>query len=48
MGGTEKDLHPLDIDAYWLQRKLRSYYDDPVTAQSRSQEVLEILKVLDF
>ena len=49
-GGDDKrdgdgELHPRDIDAFWLQRKLSKYYDDPVLAQSRAGEVLNILKV---
>ncbi|XP_022255650.1 U5 small nuclear ribonucleoprotein 200 kDa helicase-like, partial [Limulus polyphemus] len=39
-----KPLHPREIDAYWLQRKLSKFYDDPVVAQTRAGEVLEILK----
>ncbi|CAI9738835.1 small nuclear ribonucleoprotein 200 kDa helicase-like [Octopus vulgaris] len=41
----EGGLHPRDIDAFWLQRKLNKYYpDDPTVAQTRSKEILEILK----
>ena len=40
----ERGLHPLDIDAYWLQRNLSKHYDDPMVAQSKSQEVLSILQ----
>ncbi|KHJ42995.1 Sec63 domain protein [Trichuris suis] len=40
----KKDLHPRDIDAYWLQRRLAKFYEDPIVAQQRSREVLEILK----
>lgn len=36
--------HPLDIDAYWLQRCLSKYYDDAMVSQSKSTEVLRILK----
>ena len=39
-----KRLHPLDIDAHWLQRKLAQYYDDATTSQQKSKEVLKILK----
>ena len=47
MSGKDDDgLHPRDIDAFWLQRKLSKYYpDDPTTAQAKSKEVLNILKV---
>lgn len=40
----ERGLHPRDIDAFWLQRELSKYYDDPMLAQTRAGEVLEILK----
>src|SRR6218665_3033336 len=45
MGKPEKDLHPHNIDAFWLQRKLSKYYDDPMVAQTKANEVLNILKV---
>lgn len=44
LGKSGKGLHPRDIDAYWLQRKLSKFYDDPVIAQTRAGEVMEILK----
>ena len=37
-------LHPLDIDAHWLQRKLSKYFDDANVSQEKSQDVLQILK----
>ncbi|KRX42392.1 U5 small nuclear ribonucleoprotein helicase [Trichinella nativa] len=40
----KKELHPRDIDAYWLQRSLGKFYQDPIVAQQQSREVLEILK----
>ncbi|XP_034244320.1 putative U5 small nuclear ribonucleoprotein 200 kDa helicase isoform X2 [Thrips palmi] len=40
----EKALHPLDIDAYWLQRRLSKYYDDAIVSQSKAAEVLKVLK----
>lgn len=40
----EKALHPLDIDAYWLQRRLRDYFQDPLVSQAKADEVLSILK----
>lgn len=40
----EKALHPLDIDAYWLQRRLRDYFQDPLVSQAKADEVLTILK----
>ena len=42
---TERGLHPHDIDAFWLQRKLSKYYDDPMVAQTKAAEVLQVLKV---
>ena len=39
-------MHPRDIDAFWIQRKLSKYYpDDPTTAQTKAREVLDVLKV---
>ena len=43
--GKSSSVHPREIDAYWLQRKLSKTYDDPVVAQSRAAEVLKILKI---
>ena len=37
-------MHPLDIDAYWLQRRLRDYFQDPLVSQAKADEVLSILK----
>lgn len=42
-----KALHPLDIDAHWLQRKLSKYYDDANVSQKKSRDVLEILRNAD-
>nr|XP_027194673.1 U5 small nuclear ribonucleoprotein 200 kDa helicase-like [Dermatophagoides pteronyssinus] len=42
--GKDIKIHPREIDAYWLQRKLSKYFDDPVAAQSKAAEVLKILK----
>ena len=44
LADRKKDLHPRDIDAFWLQRELGKFYDDPNVSQARSAEVLEILK----
>ncbi|XP_071957394.1 U5 small nuclear ribonucleoprotein 200 kDa helicase-like [Antedon mediterranea] len=41
---TEKGLHPRDIGAYWLQKELSRFYDDPNVSQQRSNEVLTILQ----
>jgi len=43
----EKMLHPLDIDAHWLQRKLSKYYEEAITSQKKSIEVLDILQKSD-
>ncbi|CAG9834327.1 unnamed protein product [Diabrotica balteata] len=40
----EKALHPLDIDAYWLQRKLSKIYDDAMVSQAKAGEVLNVLR----
>lgn len=40
----EKSLHPLDIDAYWLQRRLSKIYDDPMVSQAKATEVLNVLR----
>lgn len=40
----EKSLHPMDIDAHWLQRRLSEYYDDAITTQAKAAEVKNILK----
>lgn len=42
-GKKKKGLQPRDIDAYWLQRSLGKFYQDPIVAQQKSREVLEIL-----
>uniref|UniRef100_A0A672R2G9 U5 small nuclear ribonucleoprotein 200 kDa helicase n=1 Tax=Sinocyclocheilus grahami TaxID=75366 RepID=A0A672R2G9_SINGR len=40
----KKDLHPRDIDAFWLQRQLSRFYNDAIVSQKKADEVLEILK----
>lgn len=40
----DRSLHPLDIDAYWLQRCLSKYYKDAMVSQSKAADVLKILK----
>uniref|UniRef100_A0A8C5WQV4 Brr2 N-terminal helicase PWI domain-containing protein n=1 Tax=Laticauda laticaudata TaxID=8630 RepID=A0A8C5WQV4_LATLA len=44
MCSKKKDLHPRDIDAFWLQRQLSRFYDDAIVSQKKADEVLEILK----
>jgi pre-mRNA-splicing helicase BRR2 len=39
-----KCLQPHQIDAFWLQRKLSTVYDDPTQAQTKVKEVLDILR----
>lgn len=48
MTNKKKDLHPRDIDAFWLQRQLSRFYDDAIVSQKKADEVLEILKVRYF
>lgn len=38
-------LHPRNIDAYWIQRSIAKFIDDPIVSQQRSKEVLDILQV---
>lgn len=45
MSEKKKQLHPRDIDAFWLQRQLSRFYDDAIVSQKKADEVLEILKV---
>ncbi|KAM8973353.1 U5 small nuclear ribonucleoprotein 200 kDa helicase [Pelodytes ibericus] len=44
MSSKKKDLHPRDIDAFWLQRQLSRFYDDAIVSQKKADEVLDILK----
>lgn len=37
-------MHPLDIDAYWLQRRLSKVYNDAMVSQAKAKEVLNVLK----
>lgn len=37
-------LHPRDIDAFWLQRNVSKHCKDPVLAQKKAQECLDILR----
>nr|CDS32519.1 expressed protein [Hymenolepis microstoma] len=42
---ADKDaLHPRDIDAFWLQRNVSKHCKDPILAQKKAQECLDILK----
>uniref|UniRef100_A0A4W3I5V6 Small nuclear ribonucleoprotein 200 (U5) n=1 Tax=Callorhinchus milii TaxID=7868 RepID=A0A4W3I5V6_CALMI len=44
LSAKKKDLHPRDIDAFWLQRQLSRFYDDAIMSQKKADEVLDILK----
>uniref|UniRef100_A0A183EVW4 Helicase_PWI domain-containing protein n=1 Tax=Gongylonema pulchrum TaxID=637853 RepID=A0A183EVW4_9BILA len=37
-------LHARDIDAHWIQRSLSKFYKDPIVAQQKVNEVLQVLK----
>ena len=46
-GGGERgvdELNPRMIDAYFLQRELNKFYEDPMVSQKKANEVLDILK----
>jgi pre-mRNA-splicing helicase BRR2 len=38
-------LHARDVDAYWLQRSLNKFIDDPIQAQRKAKEIIDILQV---
>ncbi|CDS42389.1 U5 small nuclear ribonucleoprotein 200 kDa [Echinococcus multilocularis] len=47
VSGSKSDvdtLHPRDIDAFWLQRNVSKHCKDPILAQRKAQECLDILK----
>jgi pre-mRNA-splicing helicase BRR2 len=44
MAKAKHQLHPRQIDAFWLQRNLSKVYDDPTVAQTKAQEILDVLK----
>ncbi|KAK2558441.1 U5 small nuclear ribonucleoprotein 200 kDa helicase [Acropora cervicornis] len=44
MDESGDNLHPRDIDAFWLQRELNKYYADAEASRAKTEEVLEILK----
>ncbi|KHN74055.1 Putative U5 small nuclear ribonucleoprotein helicase [Toxocara canis] len=37
-------LHARDIDAHWIQRSLSKFYKDPIVAQQKVNEILQILR----
>ncbi|XP_061404387.1 U5 small nuclear ribonucleoprotein 200 kDa helicase [Lethenteron reissneri] len=44
LSAKKKELHPRQVDAFWLQRQLSAFYDDAITSQRKADEVLHILK----
>ncbi|KAF5400264.1 U5 small nuclear ribonucleoprotein helicase [Paragonimus heterotremus] len=44
MRHAAESLRPRDIDAFWLQRNLAKHCKDPVLAQSKARECLDILQ----
>ena len=48
--GDEKGaaLHARHIDAYWLQRSLNKFIEDPVLAQRKAKDIIDILQVCSF
>ena len=42
-GGVEDELPVGTIDAYWLQRELGKFFNDPMVAQKAAEDVLETL-----
>ena len=43
-GGVDDDELPVGtIDAYWLQRELGKFFNDPMEAQKAAEDVLETL-----
>ncbi|VDO26060.1 unnamed protein product [Onchocerca flexuosa] len=43
-GERKGNLHARDIDAHWIQRSLSKFYKDPIVAQQKVNEVLQVLK----
>jgi pre-mRNA-splicing helicase BRR2 len=43
----EDVLRAHEIDAYWLQRKIGEYFEDPLEAQQKSDETLATMQELD-
>uniref|UniRef100_A0A914ZLT1 U5 small nuclear ribonucleoprotein 200 kDa helicase n=1 Tax=Parascaris univalens TaxID=6257 RepID=A0A914ZLT1_PARUN len=44
VGDRKGGLHARDIDAHWIQRSLSKFYKDPIIAQQKVNEVLQILR----
>ncbi|KAF2069048.1 hypothetical protein CYY_009635, partial [Polysphondylium violaceum] len=40
-------INPLDIDAFWIQRKISTFEQDPHIAQKLAEQVLDILRQQD-
>ncbi|VDK17837.1 unnamed protein product, partial [Anisakis simplex] len=43
-GERKGALHARDIDAHWIQRSLSKFYKDPIVAQQKVNEILQILR----
>ncbi|RKP36137.1 hypothetical protein BJ085DRAFT_33418, partial [Dimargaris cristalligena] len=41
--GSESNLSPRDIDAFWLQRQIASHYPDPHETQEKTTQCFELL-----
>ncbi|KAL5471241.1 hypothetical protein EMCRGX_G029336, partial [Ephydatia muelleri] len=41
---AQDKLGARSVDAYWLQRELNKFFNDPIASQKKADEVLEILK----
>ncbi|GAM21299.1 hypothetical protein SAMD00019534_044740 [Acytostelium subglobosum LB1] len=47
--GVQKDaLNPLDIDAFWIQRKISGFESDPLQSQRLAEQVVNILQQSDI
>eukprot|EP01133_Synstelium_polycarpum_P007678 gene7678-8985_t len=44
---AKESLNPMDIDAFWIQRKIATFESDPLQAQRLAEQVLDILKQTD-
>lgn len=41
--GKAEEIDLREIEAYWLQRQVAKYYDDPLEAQAKAQTVLRVM-----
>ncbi|KYQ90995.1 DEAD/DEAH box helicase [Tieghemostelium lacteum] len=44
---TKDQVNPLEIDSFWIQRKISQFESDPLVSQRLSDKVLDILKLTD-